>query len=540
MKLSLKHFILAMATAAFAMPAMAQTSGDTETWKSIGTGQYRETSLHASWVFSSYPELDVEMEESEQTPGRYRLKNAYANYPDMFGGAYCLEGDHYIVVDASDPECVFIERSLTGYITGLVEDEKGNDVPAELVVYSQAGHMLDVQGKTKEEVKEKGVFGKLKNGCITFPNGTILGTQHGVGGYWENDDYKYWLYQVSNKNGNFRIKLPGAPVLDVTTDFLGIDDALTTLTYKVTLSADVQKAKCALVPEVAGNTEINSIISGATPSQEITASGNVEVPYTADGQFTFVVIPYYNDEPCDAVTLTIEFAYDQSEWRKTGTAMFNETLISDIEMLTPAGVGYPGVEYAVEIEENVERPGYIRMVNPYGDSYPYSNVNNYDNSQRWYLYIDATDPDHVYMEHSDEVGLNAGYGRIEIWSYYGRALGDETSPYYGWDMAKCEQSGFFGRYANNEITFPSSALCLRMPASAPGWYRCNTNGKFSLKFNEGQLNGGQSGVESVATDNSQAPAEYYRLDGTRVNADALTPGIYVVRRGDKASKEIIK
>lgn len=51
-----------------------------------------------------------------------------------------------------------------------------------------------------------------------------------------------------------------------------------------------------------------------------------------------------------------------------------------------------------------------------------------------------------------------------------------------------------------------------------------------------------SGVEETAGDleTTDAPTEYYNLQGMRVAADALTPGIYVVRQGDKTVKTVIR
>ena len=45
---------------------------------------------------------------------------------------------------------------------------------------------------------------------------------------------------------------------------------------------------------------------------------------------------------------------------------------------------------------------------------------------------------------------------------------------------------------------------------------------------------GQSGIEAIEEDD--APAEFYNLRGIRVSADALTPGIYIKRQGDKVAK----
>ncbi|MDE6206529.1 MAG: hypothetical protein K2M55_01850, partial [Muribaculaceae bacterium] len=51
---------------------------------------------------------------------------------------------------------------------------------------------------------------------------------------------------------------------------------------------------------------------------------------------------------------------------------------------------------------------------------------------------------------------------------------------------------------------------------------------------------GTSGVETVAVSDSTAPAEYYNLQGVRVAADRLTPGIYIVRQGNRATKVLVK
>ena len=45
-----------------------------------------------------------------------------------------------------------------------------------------------------------------------------------------------------------------------------------------------------------------------------------------------------------------------------------------------------------------------------------------------------------------------------------------------------------------------------------------------------------NGIEADA----DAVAEYYNLEGMRMDATSLTPGIYVVRRGNKVNKVLIK
>lgn len=49
-----------------------------------------------------------------------------------------------------------------------------------------------------------------------------------------------------------------------------------------------------------------------------------------------------------------------------------------------------------------------------------------------------------------------------------------------------------------------------------------------------------SGIGSVVTGNNEAPAEYFNLNGVRVNSSALAPGLYIKRQGGKAEKVLVK
>lgn len=49
-----------------------------------------------------------------------------------------------------------------------------------------------------------------------------------------------------------------------------------------------------------------------------------------------------------------------------------------------------------------------------------------------------------------------------------------------------------------------------------------------------------SGITDITVDNSNAPVEFFNLQGMRVNADNLTPGIYVRRQGSSVSKVLVK
>lgn len=49
-----------------------------------------------------------------------------------------------------------------------------------------------------------------------------------------------------------------------------------------------------------------------------------------------------------------------------------------------------------------------------------------------------------------------------------------------------------------------------------------------------------SGIVSTETTASDAPAEYFTLEGIKVDASSLTPGIYLIRRGNNVTKTVIR
>lgn len=49
-----------------------------------------------------------------------------------------------------------------------------------------------------------------------------------------------------------------------------------------------------------------------------------------------------------------------------------------------------------------------------------------------------------------------------------------------------------------------------------------------------------SGITDVPVDNSNAPVEYFNIQGMRINADNLTPGIYIRRQGTDVRKVLVK
>ena len=65
-----------------------------------------------------------------------------------------------------------------------------------------------------------------------------------------------------------------------------------------------------------------------------------------------------------------------------------------------------------------------------------------------------------------------------------------------------------------------------------------TNGKVYVGVKKGS-SVKVTGVETVEFDEN-AEAQYFNLNGVQVKAENLTPGLYIVRQGNKVSKQVIR
>lgn len=167
---------------------------------------------------------------------------------------------------------------------------------------------------------------------------------------------------------------------------------------------------------------------------------------------------------------TYSFKAGKTAWvDMNGTAQYREDCIT-----TFYGVGNDIME--LDIQENVVTEGVYRLVNPYGEAYPYNEAGDWDDSQDYYLTVNASDPDYVYVEKS-ETGMDWGYGMFSIQSLVSYYLSKGT------DLAtiKAEHPEYFGTLKGGVITMPAGSLLLSMADYNDGtWYTSNASGMFAI------------------------------------------------------------
>lgn len=280
-------------------------AGATE-WMDINTnkstGAFRDDAI-SSLLGIEPPTFEVKIQKSVVEEGKYRILNPYKAWADEYAekNEATYDGaDHYWVINATDPDYVYFEPCETGVDLGL-----GAVTATSFVAnYLSQGVTLD-----KIKVAKPELFGKLEKGVITMPAKSLL-LLMGDKGYY------------GGTNGLFSVALPGNVIADYRveaaykgrfTDANDNDFAQVTMT----LSNDVAKVKYALVPASSDlNATVSGIVDGSVASQEVSASGDVQVPFDETGKYVLVMVMYNaNDEAVgsDVLNLSLKSSKDAAE-----------------------------------------------------------------------------------------------------------------------------------------------------------------------------------------------------------------------------------
>ena len=238
-------------------------------WTSLGEGTLTDDVITGAFSIDENQVFTVEIQESDNTPGMYRIVDPYIN------NRYSLSADKtgsssnyscYLVIDATDPEAVTIAKQNMGILsTDLGDFQMESTAP-----------------------------GTLDNGIITFPKGGI--------------ELSFTGYQSAfqaNKSGLFKVVLPGAsdvaaPAVTVAYKGSFIDAASnkSNAVLDFTLNETATSFKFAVVEgniaknEAALTETAGKIVDGSLESTEGTASGSVLYPLAVSGTFTVVAVPF--------------------------------------------------------------------------------------------------------------------------------------------------------------------------------------------------------------------------------------------------------
>jgi hypothetical protein len=515
---------VAMATA---KPTNIKPSTITD-WKSIGTCEFTEDIL--SNLTDHLPKTyDVKVEESESHPGYYRIVNPYGKNTPIYGkiNNYVLDSsaDHYLYINAMDPEAVFMP------ISDLRMAEEWDDYGETSLTVMTKGYynaIVDEYGYSSlEEQAELGHMGRLADGYITFPANEIylcIGDNR-----WGGDD--------ANLSGAFALKLPGAKNYRISDLIISSYCA----GEKESMAWNGIGGACAQAYYhcVKGHVTDEAIAEAITDGQPL-------IEDLGDGYYYCIYSAYMKEDIKNDTENTLHTGFivtvdednnvkgvyskefytipeNADKWENIGTGTFTDAILS----------GFYGDKkpktYQVAVEQRVDRPGYYRIVNPYGEGYPDYTAEAFSakHAHNHYIFIDATDPDAVILE---EAPVGADYGKVgdaRISSTAAQALANGSMT-----LSDVKSKKMCGTLKDGTITFPKKTLLFSERSFIAGnWRQADKNGKTALVLPT------PTGISSVAAESAQE-AVYYNLQGVRVAAPEN--GIYLRRTGDKVEKVVIR
>lgn len=215
---------------------------------------------------------------------------------------------------------------------------------------------------------------------------------------------------------------------------------------------------------------------------------------------------------------------NDNEWKEGFTAKYCD------DYLSSAYKNMDDVERDVTVQEHSTVAGFYRVVNPlatHSKKVLSSHSTLVEGDHDHYLYIHAEDPEKVYIEDS---AMGWSYGDEDgmlVATSYVQFLKDNEST-----DDEITEAGVWGTLENNQITFPEDAL-LQYFMHEGKYYYANSNSAFKLTLPE------KDAVKNIAVDADNASAEYFNMQGMRVN-QPVAGNLYIVRQGSKVSKQIVK
>lgn len=217
-----------------------------------------------------YAEKEIEIYERADQPGYYRIKDIYdtAYTIALFGGNYGGFTSTYTILDATNPDMIYLPEQWTGRYVG------------------SDGVLGFASNVPQNGFRNGSDYGKNENGVFTFPaKGVLINF---------DSDPEGWYY--GNGSGMLRIMLPGAKSYDYSLALSAGETVDGKVNIAVRFGADVAKVKYAFYTGSTNDATVEvrggEIAAGDTPSQELSAAGTVEAQFDATGAYSMVAVAY--------------------------------------------------------------------------------------------------------------------------------------------------------------------------------------------------------------------------------------------------------
>lgn len=524
-------------------------------WESIGEGKVGEYLAHGyagrygegyaemwgglpsgmeNYQFAGISEQRVNVEQRKDMPGLYRIANLFGDNHPLRDSLEQLRVDKadifYMVIDARDASRVKLEESMCGL---------------DVLRY-------EWNGKNVNEYYKDDYWGKNVNGRISFKNGDIDLS-------WDD------LSKIGRDMDCFYLELPGYMDYGMTMA------AGRTFDDKVSLSSvseNVASVDLALIeaedydpnfPELQSQRVIERDSALIIKNYPVSATGEVTVDIAdlcfpdgvqkvegkegkrkasvlTSGYYRCVAVPRDKDGKAyigcvSKNEIKVEVDADYKNWKYLGTAA-----IEDMATLMVYDFGEGKCfEYTAEMYEHKEKPGIYKLKESHRGLFNQMDPNIGFEYKSNDMIIDARDEMSVNLinsvsdpifsdnERGYETGMDGGTNvatYINTWANLNTTQGEPVL----WEH--------YGRKYGREIYFDKNSMF----ASRRDLDHVVLIGYYKVILPE------VSGGGDLEAEDAEAGAaeEWYNLQGIRVNADNMLPGLYIRKRGNTTSKVLVK
>lgn len=337
----------------------------------------------------------VEIEESGETPGLYRLVapygTAFANaFKEAFGeeldaDMYDSANEGYLTIHAENPKYTYIMPQYIGVTMSSVD--------GAMIGMNEAGYYI-ASGNSFDAVVAQAAssFAVFKDGILKLPakNG-LLSFVNAEGPYYANMDGAIKMIVmpgVSAGDYTAKVNYLGQFVNPTT----GESSAMATFEF----GKDVVSAKAALSTTGDANSLADAIIDGTAANivdVNMAAGAQNSFPVVMGGTQTLVVVTYDDaGEAQETVSTTFELNLfnDEAAWTSLGNGLFADGWITGVFFVDDP----LEAAWEVEVQESKTTPGIYRLIKPWNTtSCPILSANSSKSSAD--IYIDATDPEFI-------------------------------------------------------------------------------------------------------------------------------------------------
>lgn len=475
--------------------AGVRADGDERQYVSLGTGSMTDDMVAPLFSFKPVT-FPVEILQDADGGPYYRVLAPYGqnwadamkavNGQNLLPGEYDYAATTVLDIDASDPDDVYFPKTYIGCDWGYGE------------MYIGVNSRYNAT---------------LADGVISAP---ILGIAVG------DDDGAV----AGNRNGKFRIVLPGYAVADYEIE---IEEQSTCtidgrLKGTITAGADIASMLYTIVPGLQEDEILSEVETTAVSGAPI-AAGEFDIEMEPDSKKETIVVVAFNaaGEQVGYVWRTYyRISATDEGWASEGTAVWTDDLL-------PTFFSFDAEELETEMQRSVDNPAIFRLVNPYAGHSLWEKYGHDTDNHPHYIYINAEDPECIFVEESP-LCIDLGFGGLRVSSFVRYFLD------MGTDLEECKELELGAVIDNGSMFFPEEHLIVSMMKyENADWYTAGTDGYTELQLPENFTLEGV--VDNVTVDSDNGPTRYYNLQGAAV-AHPQKGNLYIEVKGTRANTVI--